>query len=95
MTDKPKFDQREQDVQGPQTNIPGSVNAPVLSGQFHGPVSLSGLTSPIIPHQIPPPPADFKGREKEISDIISTSIGAQPSLAYAAWVESARVLSHL
>ena len=32
------IDQRDQQVQGPQTNLAGDVNGPVLSGQFHGPV---------------------------------------------------------
>ena len=31
----------------------------------------AGSLSTIIPHQIPPQPADFKGREEEISDILS------------------------
>ena len=36
------FDQRGQTVHGPQTNIAGNVNEPVLSGQFSGPVALGG-----------------------------------------------------
>jgi len=36
------FDQRGQTVHGPQTNIAGDVQGPVLSGQFGGPVSTGG-----------------------------------------------------
>lgn len=36
------FDQRRQIVHGPQTNIAGNVQGPVLSGQFSGPVALGG-----------------------------------------------------
>jgi len=36
------FDQRGQTVHGPQTNIAGNVHGPVFSGQFSGPVALSG-----------------------------------------------------
>lgn len=36
------FDQRWQEVDGPQTNIAGNVQGPVLSGQFDGPVSTGG-----------------------------------------------------
>jgi hypothetical protein len=36
------FDQRRQTVYGPQTNIAGIVQGPVLSGQFNGPVALGG-----------------------------------------------------
>lgn len=36
------FDQRRQTVHGPQTNIAGNVQGPVLSGQFNGPVALGG-----------------------------------------------------
>ncbi len=39
------------------------------NGQFH--FSISGSDKPPIPHQIPPPPRDFKGREEEIADILS------------------------
>ena len=34
--------------------------------------SISGSYKPPIPHQIPPPPRDFKGREQDISDILSS-----------------------
>jgi len=34
--------------------------------------SISGSNKPPIPHQIPPPPRDFKGREQDISDILSS-----------------------
>jgi hypothetical protein len=34
------FDQRGQTLHGPQTNIIGDVNAPVLSGVFSGPVNI-------------------------------------------------------
>ena len=36
------FDQSDQIVNGPQTNIAGKVQGPVLSGQFSGPVTISG-----------------------------------------------------
>ncbi len=36
------FDQRGQTVHGPQTNIVGDVQGPVLSGQFGGPVAVGG-----------------------------------------------------
>lgn len=36
------FDQRGQTVNGPQTNIAGNVRGPVFSGDFKGPVSMSG-----------------------------------------------------
>jgi tetratricopeptide (TPR) repeat protein/predicted phosphodiesterase len=39
------------------------------NGEFH--FSISGSEKAPIPHQIPPPPKDFKGRETEISDILS------------------------
>ena len=35
-------DQRGQTVHGPQTNIAGDVQGPVLSGQFGGPVAIGG-----------------------------------------------------
>ncbi|MCX6674608.1 MAG: tetratricopeptide repeat protein, partial [Methanothrix sp.] len=39
------------------------------NGQFH--FSISGSDKAPIPHQIPPPPRDFKGREEEIADILT------------------------
>lgn len=36
------FNQHEQTVHGPQTNIAGDVHGPVLSGQFGGPVAVGG-----------------------------------------------------
>lgn len=36
------FDQRGQTVHGPQTNIGGDVQGPVLSGSFAGPVAVGG-----------------------------------------------------
>lgn len=39
------------------------------TGEFD--FSISGKDKAIIPHQIPPPPKDFKGREEEITDILS------------------------
>jgi hypothetical protein len=38
------FDQRGQIVHGPQTNITGNVQGPVLSGSFSGPVSIGETT---------------------------------------------------
>ena len=35
------------------------------------PLESARPSTPVIPHQIPPPPADFKGREDEINDILS------------------------
>jgi len=41
--DKPvAADQREQEVHGPQTNVAGGVEGPVLSGTFEGPVAVGG-----------------------------------------------------
>lgn len=37
-----EVNQQNQMVNGPQTNIAGDVHGPVLSGQFHGPVVISG-----------------------------------------------------
>ncbi|MDD4448586.1 MAG: tetratricopeptide repeat protein, partial [Methanothrix sp.] len=39
------------------------------NGEFR--FSISGSEKAPIPHQIPPPPKDFKGREEEIADILS------------------------
>jgi tetratricopeptide (TPR) repeat protein/predicted phosphodiesterase len=39
------------------------------NGEFH--FSISGLDKAPIPHQVPPPPRDFKGREDEIHDLLS------------------------
>jgi tetratricopeptide (TPR) repeat protein len=71
MTDKYNFSQQGQDVRGPQTNIPGNVNAPVLSGEFYAPVILGGTSQPLVPRQIRQPPSNFKGRENEIIDLQS------------------------
>ena len=34
-------------------------------------IEVDGKTLPLIPHQVPPPPTNFKGREDEIHDILS------------------------
>jgi len=39
------------------------------NGEFR--FSISGADTPPIPHQIPPPPKDFKGRESEMAGILS------------------------
>ena len=42
MNDKPSIKQPGQVVKGPQTNVAGDVQGPVLSGQFNGPVAPDG-----------------------------------------------------
>jgi hypothetical protein len=69
MTEEKGFDLRDQEVKGSQANI-DKVNAPVFTGTV-GTVNITKSEMPLIPRQIPPPPADFKGREAEISDILS------------------------
>jgi len=71
MTEKHNsFSQHDQVVQGPQTNI-GEAKAPVLSGEFHGPVTIQpSFASHPIPHQIPLPPLDFTGRDKELQELL-------------------------
>ena len=73
MMENHSFDQRDQVVQGPQTNV-GEAKAPVLSGEFHGPVTIrysTKLRKPLVPHQIPSPPADFTGRDLELKDLLA------------------------
>ena len=36
-----RFDQQGQTVYGPQTNLSGEIEGPVLSGQFEGPVTVT------------------------------------------------------
>ncbi len=71
MTEKNhSFSQHDQVVQGPQTNIV-DANAPVLSGEFHGPVTIQPSFAPHpIPHQIPLPPLDFTGRDEELRELL-------------------------
>jgi tetratricopeptide (TPR) repeat protein len=71
MTEKHNsFSQHDQVVQGPQTNI-GEAKAPVLSGEFHGPVTIQpSFALHPIPHQIPLPPLDFTGRDEELQELL-------------------------
>lgn len=58
MTDDRHFDQRDQKVLGPQTNVTGNLiyePSPALP----------------IPHQIPAPPPDFTGRKGELKDLLA------------------------
>ncbi len=77
-----RFDQRGQTVPGSQTNITGNIQGSVLSGQFQGPVNIYQTTpkKPVIPRQIPLPPADFTGRDEELRSLVSSfklgSLGA-------------------
>ncbi len=68
MKDKPS-----QSVQGPQTNIYGDANGPILSGMFQETVTLN-YNAPSgsfrIPIQKPPRPEKFIGREKELTDLL-------------------------
>jgi len=50
-----------------ECNFTLSGAAPIASSSEKAP-----QTNKIIPHQIPPPPRDFKGREDEIRDILSS-----------------------
>ena len=57
MTDKPIFDQSGQRVVGSQINIAGNAK-------------IQSLPKLPIPHQIPPPPKDFRGRDEDIHGIL-------------------------
>lgn len=74
MTEKHhSFSQHDQVVQGPQTNI-GEAKAPVFSGEFHGQVNIQypfEPGNPLVPWQIPRPPADFTGREADLKDLLA------------------------
>jgi tetratricopeptide (TPR) repeat protein len=62
MSDDPCFDQKEQKVNSQtnsQTNIVNQTNNYGVSAP------------PPVPHQIPPKPADFTGREGEIAEILA------------------------
>ena len=83
-----QHDQRGQTVQGPQTNIAGSVQGSVYSGQFNGPVAQGGdandfrgatIYKPSIIQReklpiprAPPPPQDFTGRGEELEVILKS-----------------------
>jgi tetratricopeptide (TPR) repeat protein len=58
MTDDRHFDQRDQKVLGPQTNVAGNLI-------YEPPPTLP------IPHQIPAPPSDFTGRKVELEDLLA------------------------
>ncbi|HQN31680.1 MAG TPA: NB-ARC domain-containing protein, partial [Methanothrix soehngenii] len=71
MTERKGIDQRDQTVQGSQTNVGGNARD-VFSGEFHGDVIVdsSGASSSFpIPRQIPLPPSDFTGREDELAEL--------------------------
>jgi len=72
MTDNFPFDQRDQNVQGPQTNIAGNLQGPVLSGEFRDKVVFIQQPSPpkAIPLQKPLRVPHFIGREKELADLL-------------------------
>ena len=57
--DNPRFDQHKQEINGNQINVAG--NATIY------PISPSVL----VPHQIPPPPLDFTGRDDELKDPVA------------------------
>jgi tetratricopeptide (TPR) repeat protein len=61
MTGDPSFDQKNQSAQN-QTNINKAEQVIIKSS--------GSVAAPIVPQQIRCPPADFKGREDEIRDII-------------------------
>jgi tetratricopeptide (TPR) repeat protein len=58
MTGNPSFDQKKQSVDS-QVNIGSQKN-------YYG-----ASTLPLVPHQIPQPPADFTGREEDIAEILA------------------------
>jgi len=58
MSGDPCFDQIEQKVNS-QTNIASQTN------------NYGASAPPPVPHQIPPQPADFTGREEEIAEILA------------------------
>ncbi len=59
MTGDPSFDQKNQSVDS-QINIASQTN------------NNYGTSTPLpVPHQIPPPPADFTGREEDIAEILA------------------------
>lgn len=70
MTNRSSSDKSSQSS---RTDI-DKANAPVLSGEFNAPVSINYQAHPekfILPHQIPPPPLDFTGRDDELKDLIA------------------------
>ena len=70
--DSQSFDQHDQAIQGPQTNI-GEAKAPVLSGEFHDQVNIQYQFRPgnlLVPWQIPRPPLDFIGREADLENLL-------------------------
>jgi len=72
MIEEPSSDQRNQEGQGPRTNIE-TAEAPVLSGYFHAPVNITYSDKPekpLIPRQIPLPPLDFTGRDEELQELL-------------------------
>ncbi|MDD2754976.1 MAG: NB-ARC domain-containing protein [Methanothrix sp.] len=54
-----------------ETNIKGSVSAPVFSGVFNDSVTINGIAPSRIPHEIPSPPEDFTGRDDELNDLLT------------------------
>jgi tetratricopeptide (TPR) repeat protein len=80
MDEKKAFDQHGSNIHGPQTNIGLDVQAPVLSGEFHGNVIINEQppAPKIIPLQKPLRVPHFTGREKELEDLL---IDLQPGQA--------------
>ena len=58
MSGDPSYNQKNQSVDT-QTNIVSQTN------------NYGASAPPPVPHQIPPPPADFTGREEEIAEILA------------------------
>jgi tetratricopeptide (TPR) repeat protein len=72
MDEKDAFNQLGTVVPGPQTNVAGNAQGPVLSGEFHGNVSINEQQAApkIIPLQKPPKVPHFVGRKKEIENLL-------------------------
>ncbi|MBP7069788.1 MAG: ATP-binding protein [Methanothrix sp.] len=68
MTEGRGFDQRDQEVQGPQTNIV-NASSPVFPGNV-GTVNIGSHEKLPIPRQIPLPPLDFTGRDEELDELL-------------------------
>ena len=75
-------DQRDQNVNGSQTNITGNVCGHVISGEFKDPVAIGENSKAIVNYKltipreklpvptIRSPPKDFTGRKKELEEIL-------------------------
>jgi tetratricopeptide (TPR) repeat protein len=71
MDKKSALNQHSSIVHGPQTNVAGNAQGPVLSGNFQGDVIFESTEMLPDPHQLPAPPKDFVGRDKEIQQILA------------------------